>query len=707
MKKLLSILLLITISARADVGRVWVDSTPTATLLAHELGHGQYKFKHTFSEIPELAEGTTTPKNVEDYAPGSYLYKYQWDQIHFPLQDEFVCLDSDKEGQAVNTQLVFLTPDRKPFKFNLPLKNAGFILVGSTLKNLNKDHNGTINAFSVDGVDYFYDYENKEFKNGGNKYINIQTNNPSKISLLIYYGDCQVARLEKQITNYQSINTQIIGNPRTYDYCKGEKPKIDEDKDCPSKEAKTVKDLVDNFYANAPLKCFNFPIAKRLTFLNEMLTSWFVTECLQSADKSLKPIGNCYEPLVYSLILSTPEAEGKLLLDSLRIKNLIYPLLNKTQFSTFDDIANKLNGWLLKYYPPKKSDIVANILKGENKKYIVFDKNFVSANILNTGIQLIRTGNGVLKKKDYNITIDYYDYVVVYFIEDAGVFKKGQKYTVPAMTALYLFNKDRRDLIIKTSKITVEIGLLAIGAGEIGLAYEAYTAGRAAYAVYIGTKAVMDIGMGLGDMYIQNSLAEDWNKTEEGKKKLAQWNRINTLYAIGTISLSAIDLAYQKFGKSITNNKADDFLTEVEKGIGESVNVLEENGFAIVRGTNNEFVAKAWLDGVELNMTIITKGTTMEGKGREVFRSLFQYINSNFDEILKIRGTWRSSDAVRDNLNSFNSFIKAGLSPNEAAMKTYTGKMADELNFIKANVLPSSIKNTDGTYNSVDVLFTK
>ncbi|CAA9200775.1 hypothetical protein [Flavobacterium collinsii] len=136
--------------------------------------------------------------------------------------------------------------------------------------------------------------------------------------------------------------------------------------------------------------------------------------------------------------------------------------------------------------------------------------------------------------------------------------------------------------------------------------------------------------------------------------------------------------------------------------------VLDEDGYAVIRGVNNEFVARGWLGfDNELNLTIITKGTTLEGKGRAVFQSLFNFINTEYDEILKIRGTWRSNDTVADNLNSFNDFIKNGMSPNEAALKTFTGKMAIEHKFTKANVLPTSITRSDGTYSSVDVLFTK
>lgn len=49
--------------------------------LAHELGHGAFNLKHTFSEHP-LPSGTTD--NLMDYSEGTALYKYQWDHIHNP-----------------------------------------------------------------------------------------------------------------------------------------------------------------------------------------------------------------------------------------------------------------------------------------------------------------------------------------------------------------------------------------------------------------------------------------------------------------------------------------------------------------------------------------------------------------------------------------------------------------------------------------------
>ncbi|OYU92880.1 MAG: hypothetical protein CFE21_22575 [Bacteroidetes bacterium B1(2017)] len=147
---------------------------------------------------------------------------------------------------------------------------------------------------------------------------------------------------------------------------------------------------------------------------------------------------------------------------------------------------------------------------------------------------------------------------------------------------------------------------------------------------------------------------------------------------------------------------------ELSTVLDDVIKVVEEDGYAVIKGKNNEFVGRGWLgtDG-ELNLVIITKGTSLEGQGRQVFKELFKFINEEFDEVKKIRGTWRSSDKVADNLNTFNNFIKQNYSPNEAAMNTFTGKIAKEVGFSKSNVLPTSIKNVDGTYKAVDVIFIK
>jgi hypothetical protein len=63
-------------------GYVFADNTndPIKTL-AHELAHGAFRLRHTFSsQAYKAAQGTTN--NLMDYADGSELKKYQWDLVH-------------------------------------------------------------------------------------------------------------------------------------------------------------------------------------------------------------------------------------------------------------------------------------------------------------------------------------------------------------------------------------------------------------------------------------------------------------------------------------------------------------------------------------------------------------------------------------------------------------------------------------------------
>jgi hypothetical protein len=75
--------------------------TPQASpqVAAHELGHGVFNLRHTFSQgnIVNLPEGST--KNLMDYSTGTELFKYQWDFIHNPEGGLFIFEDSE-EGAA-------------------------------------------------------------------------------------------------------------------------------------------------------------------------------------------------------------------------------------------------------------------------------------------------------------------------------------------------------------------------------------------------------------------------------------------------------------------------------------------------------------------------------------------------------------------------------------------------------------------------------
>ncbi len=179
---------------------------------------------------------------------------------------------------------------------------------------------------------------------------------------------------------------------------------------------------------------------------------------------------------------------------------------------------------------------------------------------------------------------------------------------------------------------------------------------------------------------------------------IAQGNRYDKTY----------QKALQEIRKvSYSSEKVGEVLNELIKQV--RINkVIEEDGGGVIRGLDRENVAKAWLgDDSEFNISITTKNTSLENNGRRIFKNLFAFINVEYDEISRIRGTWRSSVKGGDNLNTFNELIKKGMSQEEAAKGTFTGKMASELGFNVAKLESTSIKNSEGVYISVDVIFLK
>ncbi len=72
-----------------------------AHTVAHELGHGAFALRHTFSEknAVSLPQGKTD--NLMDYAKGNGLFKYQWDLIHDPQRPLFAWTEDMEEGASV------------------------------------------------------------------------------------------------------------------------------------------------------------------------------------------------------------------------------------------------------------------------------------------------------------------------------------------------------------------------------------------------------------------------------------------------------------------------------------------------------------------------------------------------------------------------------------------------------------------------------
>lgn len=71
---------------------------PDMYVVAHELGHGAFNLRHTFSADNFISsEGTT--KNLLDYKGGTELWKHQWGLVHDPKNILFAWAQSEGEGE--------------------------------------------------------------------------------------------------------------------------------------------------------------------------------------------------------------------------------------------------------------------------------------------------------------------------------------------------------------------------------------------------------------------------------------------------------------------------------------------------------------------------------------------------------------------------------------------------------------------------------
>ncbi|MGQ1948769.1 hypothetical protein ACT3CD_16885 [Geofilum sp. OHC36d9] len=67
-------------------------------LLAHELAHGAFNLRHTFSDKSVYYFPVNQTANLMDYAGGTELWKYQWDLIHNPESILFAWGQDEEEG---------------------------------------------------------------------------------------------------------------------------------------------------------------------------------------------------------------------------------------------------------------------------------------------------------------------------------------------------------------------------------------------------------------------------------------------------------------------------------------------------------------------------------------------------------------------------------------------------------------------------------
>ncbi|NLD46914.1 MAG: hypothetical protein GX660_06905 [Clostridiaceae bacterium] len=78
-----------------NIGTGTVENT-----IAHEIAHGTFNLRHTFSTENAYVLSENSTDNLMDYREGSELSKFQWDFIHNPESVLFAWLEDEEEGES-------------------------------------------------------------------------------------------------------------------------------------------------------------------------------------------------------------------------------------------------------------------------------------------------------------------------------------------------------------------------------------------------------------------------------------------------------------------------------------------------------------------------------------------------------------------------------------------------------------------------------
>jgi hypothetical protein len=193
--------------------------------ISHEIAHGTFNLRHTFSDKNEYYQSRGATRNLMDYSSSDAngLNKYQWDLIHDPESVMFAWLEDEEEGE-VKANTFYWTPAGTPI---LIPKDAPTILYIDKIKS--KEHiNGILYAWREDETVYAAKIENGLFKgyyvanakitaNGidiigltDDKFVdatNLKVGEIIPVNSIMYIGNCTK---EDVITQYE-VNKDFVG----------------------------------------------------------------------------------------------------------------------------------------------------------------------------------------------------------------------------------------------------------------------------------------------------------------------------------------------------------------------------------------------------------------------------------------------------------------------------------------------------------------
>ncbi|NII28406.1 hypothetical protein HB364_25210 [Pseudoflavitalea sp. X16] len=250
---------------------------------------------------------------------------------------------------------------------------------------------------------------------------------------------------------------------------------------------------------------------------------------------------NLGDKIAMQLVIKVDSLQQKAWMELLTKGNRLRELFSHVDGDEFSEMILGLSTMVVKHFKRPANFLPEDaILKG---RYLPFKEGLFTGYVLSKWID----ANGYISLSTRpQISFDqkdaegikatewvYIDFKSSFKLNDNLTFRKGGRQAMPALLAYALFNEEQNRRRWDAAKFTLDVALLFTGVGEINAAIQAGTKLERAIRI---TKAVADIGLGLGDIVVNDVLATKLNGTKEGKEFLDTWNTIQLYYGLGSVT---------------------------------------------------------------------------------------------------------------------------------------------------------------------------
>ncbi|NII28630.1 hypothetical protein HB364_26335 [Pseudoflavitalea sp. X16] len=247
------------------------------------------------------------------------------------------------------------------------------------------------------------------------------------------------------------------------------------------------------------------------------------------------------------------------------------------------------NKEVFKFYP----GFLKGLVGGGNSYFKSFNGDGTKVNLQHKKISFSANPTGTLR---VNVTeqaesfkaVDPYEWVLVEFrdyfrLNSNLAFQKGQKIRLPAIMVYALVNEENNRRIARGVELTFDVIQIAVGAYEIKLAIQ----GASALGKIGGiAKGIMDMGIGVADIVINDVLYTKLVQTKQGQRILEAWTYIQLGYGLASMSVE-LNAQALRLRNEVNTARAQGYL-ENEGGTQQTLTAQEQTALDdVARSSEN------------------------------------------------------------------------------------------------------------------------